>query len=1046
MAYDTNSVFSGQGLPTPTDTPHRTPSRATTRPMEEYASSSPPFLPPLSFDDEGTVVTSTGDEETISPLDPRRFTPNLHASLVSQILSLQREVQNQLNAVNNLEESLNMSKEDNRQLVENLSAERKENRATRKQMHMLESTTLSALSDIAKERDEALDNLNDTRRRLDISKSRVRRQEEEAERTQGMWDRERQNWDMERRNIETKAHLVEGRLRTVLAEVAAAQLNEQTYPTSNTGDDDGMRQTWYTKETDSISTRSNSVKDRPRLSGQSIRAGSPNFRNSISSALNSFGMGTLNGRSLAQELDFEHEDEGGEDEEDSPDALPEEYQFHRRTASVQSICQDQKAWKLLGLLKESNEPTAKVAMPEKVPSLSLDNDTLIEQRSPERELPAIPEGKPSSNYTDSGTQFSPLSSPKTESFPSSPPPEKAVEQPDIVEISANQRRKRVSAPIVEPGSPIKLTSQATSTMVSSSSQTSERPPTPPLTPIIKIEPPAPGVAVHEKVSEMVSSSTQTDEQQEVALVTTGGREISSSMAIPVIEIHTTGSSPTTSHNSFVLPPRTNNACCQANIPIPIITKDSSVQTEKIEVDRRPIELPLRSLSNTGSQSSLAKPTLEKIEEQVQPAPRSSSRRKTHRPPSLRPLIKPSISTPVDANPSNNDGGPLDYKRPTGLRRPVRKESLFAGFDSSCDADAHELKSFDLSSDDDSATAAPIRKTLSKVQNSWKLVPQSSVNEDPLDFAEPSTANSESREAFDPWLASLVPEESIGPKKSVKSNEELKPRVPPLPETAKQSSLPPKGASRSKSISRPPRRRSPSAPELPSKDAAPAAPPPFPVPTRSSSRKIPISVSEGAHSPTPQSTAFFSDARKAPISRPPTKNPLRKVRSAAAVTRFTRGGQPKTPTSVSASSSTVPSESPQLPRLPRNSITSRQHNAAHVQQTTHVLPQASLEGEAAVETPGQQTSVVDAIAQTMVGEWMWKYVRRRKSFGVTDDVDFDEKGIGNGIRHKRWVWLAPYERAIMWSSKQPTSGPALLGKNGRKCKSHRCHRVHPLTAF
>jgi hypothetical protein len=47
---------------------------------------------------------------------------------------------------------------------------------------------------------------------------------------------------------------------------------------------------------------------------------------------------------------------------------------------------------------------------------------------------------------------------------------------------------------------------------------------------------------------------------------------------------------------------------------------------------------------------------------------------------------------------------------------------------------------------------------------------------------------------------------------------------------------------------------------------------------------------------------------------------------------------------------------------------------------------------------------------------------------------ENTGGNGGIRHKRWVWLAPYERAIMWSSKQPTSGPALLGKSGRKCKA------------
>jgi hypothetical protein len=74
--------------------------------------------------------------------------------------------------------------------------------------------------------------------------------------------------------------------------------------------------------------------------------------------------------------------------------------------------------------------------------------------------------------------------------------------------------------------------------------------------------------------------------------------------------------------------------------------------------------------------------------------------------------------------------------------------------------------------------------------------------------------------------------------------------------------------------------------------------------------------------------------------------------------------------------------------------------------------------------------VDAIAQTMVGEWMFKYVRRRKSFGVADSNGMDGDN-ANGVRHKRWVWLAPYERAVMWSSKQPTSGSALMGKSGRK---------------
>jgi hypothetical protein len=82
----------------------------------------------------------------------------------------------------------------------------------------------------------------------------------------------------------------------------------------------------------------------------------------------------------------------------------------------------------------------------------------------------------------------------------------------------------------------------------------------------------------------------------------------------------------------------------------------------------------------------------------------------------------------------------------------------------------------------------------------------------------------------------------------------------------------------------------------------------------------------------------------------------------------------------------------------------------------------------MESSNQSTNVVDAIAQTMVGEWMFKYVRRRKSFGVGEAAGKDET---SGDRHKRWVWLAPYERAILWSSKQPASGSALMGKSGRK---------------
>ena len=560
-------------------------------------------------------------------------------------------------------------------------------------------------------------------------------------------------------------------------------------------------------------------------------------------------------------------------------------------------------------------------------------------------------------------------------------------------------------------------------MVSSGCQTVERPPSPPLTPIIKVEPPVMGANSGIKLTEMVSSSTQTNEEQEVALVTAGGRQISLSMAIPAIEIHPPGSRPPSSHTSVVLPPRTRNAGCQANIER--ASKEASVQTERIEIDRRPIDIPLRASSATGHQSSLLRSGLPSIEE----GPRRNSRRNVHRPPSLRPLVKPFLSTHKDSFLSGNDSRPL-HREQAKLRRPVRKESLFAGFDSNCNEDKLGFKSLDLSSDDEFVTAAPVRKTLSKVQNSWKFVPH--LDENPSRLGSAGTSTDHLDETFDPWLESLVPDTDIDLKHEGNEDARIAPKIPGPLKSAQQSPKLPTASKVGEKTSRPPRGRSPSAPELASKDTATTAPPPFPVPTRYSSRRIPISASEGAYSPTPKSTTFFSN-RTVGVNKDSTKNPLRKVRSAAAVTFPSNNGQPRTPQPLSPTMG--PPRSPQLPRMPRNSITSRHTSQTHIQPTTHALPQASLEGDAAVETPGQQTSVVDAIAQTMVGEWMWKYVRRRKSFGVTDDVDFDERGIGNGVRHKRWVWLAPYERAVMWSSKQPTSGPALLGKNGRKRKSY-----------
>ena len=201
----------------------------------------------------------------------------------------------------------------------------------------------------------------------------------------------------------------------------------------------------------------------------------------------------------------------------------------------------------------------------------------------------------------------------------------------------------------------------------------------------------------------------------------------------------------------------------------------------------------------------------------------------------------------------------------------------------------------------------------------------------------------------------------------------------------------------------------------------------------------MSASDGAASPSPYTTSFFSTRQNQKQERPSKKKILRKVQSAAAVTRPTapRLPPPAMPP-LRPSQSAQPVQDPKIRRPSNNQFilpfaeeetVSRQGSSIAESQRTHA-------GEASIEVPDQQTTVVDAIAQTMVGEWMWKYVRKRTSFGLTEkpeaEFEMSKNGEANsGVRHKRWVWLAPYERTVIWSGKQPTSGPALLGKGGRK---------------
>ncbi|KAL8761255.1 MAG: hypothetical protein Q9184_002605 [Pyrenodesmia sp. 2 TL-2023] len=965
-------------------------------------------------------------------MDARRFTPNLHASLVAEILSSRREIESKNGTLTALEESLHISKIDNGQLEATVNSQERELRSVKKQMQLLENGTISALGDLAKERDDAMASLADVRKRLDMSKSNVRAHEEDARRNQAMWEQDKQNWDNERRNMERKVHVAEGRLKTMIHEVTAGQASNQLSSTTGSDSEEGIGDTWFSNWSDIISTRSSSVRGRYHLSELSNNTYDTN---ELANLRNSFvpGRASISGReagglSLAEELSFEQATDDHAMRRDyehgiaSPNALPEETPIKSRRLSIQS--QDHKARRILGLPTESAEQP-------------LGREPLVEHNSTtlhEKALLALQTEKRTVwTAQDAGTQFSPPSSPKPITQDLEFVSEKDAYKGTNTENTANQRRKRVSAAATLhesfPSKPDPLSRPSTA---STGCQTVLQPTSPPLVPMIALEPMFPDLSTFSGV-EMVTSATQTEDRNQ-SNEHAGAQQLPPSNTIPVIAIHPPGSRPGTAYNDVVLPPQTKNASCQTEIPSGANSKSVAVQTEGIRVDRRPLHVPPRLMS-------AAAPSKPHTQNGQHPHgyPSKARRGDLRSPPPVEPPQSRSRPANIQIKDSHIGRSSESVRGEVQPSSPTIPDNPFAGF-----SDLEESgKDIDYSDDDDFATVAPIRKTLSKVQNSWKLVPtsmNSSLGPRPLgrpisDIQECDDAV----EAGSSGMLSLAPRTPMNPMASQLGQS----GKPDIPAKAPQRSDVRKAALISRGALAHTRQRSPSEPG-PSTESRTVVPPPFPVPMRSSSRKIPISSSEGNGSPTPYTTSFIGATRDRAHGPPASKNILRKVRSAAAVPKFARSNikQDEAELPTMASSATTPLGSPGLPRILRSESTPQPSGALARKLEQEASSSAFSVPGIPIDSPSPTTSVVDAIAQTMVGEWMWKYVRKRKSFGIAGAPQAElAEGRHNGesssgIRHKRWVWLAPYERAVIWSSKQPMNGSALLGRGGRKRNARR----------
>ncbi|QDS78168.1 hypothetical protein FKW77_005215 [Venturia effusa] len=1031
---DLEGLGSGPSLPSPLDTTYQTPRMSNSRRSSRHAShsrngsSSPPLMPsssptpmpgssPATNGGDHKATSHSHDDDVLT--DPQRFTPTLHASLVSEILNVRRELDLKHKFIEDLEVNLKSARDDNDELNEKLAASDKDRRQLKRQLQQLEHGTLAALEEIAKDRDGAKSTCADVKNKLEMTQRKIKSQEEDSERRHAMWEKEKYAWEMEKRGYERRVHITETRLKTVLEELAAHHEATELQVNGVDGEEDDALRDSGVGDDQSETASAQCSPTRRTIHHRSLSMGSPNTfqRFSVQSTSGIDGL-KGNGISLADELLLDEEDEDFV-EEDEDEGCPEhEVKARRALDSRQSHYQDDKAKRILGLM--SGNRMGGLQQP-----IGLEEQRFQDQNGSIDFRP-----KTRVSYVDTGVQFSPPPSPQAnvvvKDLGKLP---KAAQLLYDDQIEANQRKKRVIVsppPVIDRGqqmSPTPDENPVTTAMVSSSSQTMEdRPISPPATPKIMTPPISPIVAATLPVKiEVASISTQTDPAEEPkspagledvlqqACTTTPGPII-----IPSIAIHPPLSAPSSpTLKEAVLPPGTKNVSCQT-MPFSVDMESIGVQTEEIRTDKRlwqklpPHLLPSFVNSNPPTPDGKQCGSSDKspMKRSASHSPRSGSPAPDHVPSSPPPM-----PLPIEIEhryPGNNDNGPLNGEG-SAPRRPFRDSSLFAGFEID-DEEAH------LPGEKQSSCQTPFSggRNMKHVR---------SFGTRPSPVPEEKATESKPRNQPDQTgsrRGSLDRSRGNGKQKAT---------------SIRRSAMIQSGAAAHAHRSRTPSIGSIASSRLSNGSIGP----PFPVPDRASSRRLfSHSKSEGSSSPTPKSAGSLFGQRRGPTPRQLVrKDSLRKVRSATAIQRNNSRGRSHNrspPLNQPVSPSFPPLRKEDVAQPPEVYPSQRSGEKLLAAEMTHVNGKA--EGGRA-----SQGTVIDAIAATMVGEWMLKYVRRRKSFGVAGDPEKESIGhpgtdgsvnvTGNGVRHKRWVWLSPYERAVMWSTKQPSSNSALMGKSGRK---------------
>ena len=120
-------------------------------------------------------------------------------------------------------------------------------------------------------------------------------------------------------------------------------------------------------------------------------------------------------------------------------------------------------------------------------------------------------------------------------------------------------------------------------------------------------------------------------------------------------------------------------------------------------------------------------------------------------------------------------------------------------------------------------------------------------------------------------------------------------------------------------------------------------------------------------------------------------------------------RPQTPRERSMPSPTRDGTTPRA-RTRQNSQISRRSSvssfASELDERFHIRADVLPNGQ--VFEPGTDPRMIQAITQTMIGEFLWKYTRKAG------------RGEMSSTRHRRYFWVHPYTRTLYWSDQDPQS--------------------------